>query len=216
MPPAQVLFRRAGVCDLQLFGRERDARDVGAAHLGQIEAKAAPARADVEHTVAAPDQQLGGEVTLLGQLGIVERGIRRLEIGAAILLVGVEEERIEPAVEIVMMSDVIPRPAAEIELPDVPRQIAQPPLQPSPVRHHFGLIEQDRQRVRNRAVLDHERAVHIGFAQREFGIEEDPPFGPAGRNRAATGFPVPSPQVNFAPLAAVNVIVPRRMNCPRK
>ena len=80
--------------------------------LGQIEAKAAPARTDVEHAVAAADQQLGGEVTLLGQLGIVEGGVRRLEIGAAILLVGVEEEGIEPPVEIVMMGDVVPRPAA--------------------------------------------------------------------------------------------------------
>ena len=62
--------------------------------------------------VAAPDQELGGEVTLLGELGIVESGVRGLEIGAAILLVGVEEEGIEPTVEIVMMGDVVPRPSA--------------------------------------------------------------------------------------------------------
>ena len=31
------------------------------------------------------------------------------------------------------------------------------------------------------------------------------------RKRAATGWPVPSPQLNFAPLAAVNVMAPRRM-----
>ena len=30
------------------------------------------------------------------------------------------------------------------------------------------------------------------------------------------GTPLPSPQVNFAPLAVVKIIVPRRMNCPRK
>src|ERR1700730_17925196 len=36
------------------------------------------------------------------------------------------------------------------------------------------------------------------------------------RNRTWTGSPVPSPQVNFAPLAVVNVIEPRRMNCWRK
>ena len=179
--PAQVPFAGAGVRDLQLFGRERDAGDVGAGHLGQIEAKAAPARTDVEHAVAASDQKLGGEVTLLGQLGIVEGGVRRLEIGAAILLVGVEEEGIEPPVEIVMMGDVVPRPAAPIELPGVPREIAHPPLQAAPARNHFGLIEQDGKRVRNRAVLDHERAVHIGFAERQFGIEEDAPLGLSGK-----------------------------------
>jgi hypothetical protein len=36
------------------------------------------------------------------------------------------------------------------------------------------------------------------------------------RNRTDTGRPVPSPQVKLAPLAAVNVIVPRRTNFPRK
>jgi hypothetical protein len=35
-------------------------------------------------------------------------------------------------------------------------------------------------------------------------------------NRADTGRPVPSPQVNLSPLAVVNVIVPRRMNWFRK
>ena len=161
-----------------MFRRQRDAGDVGAGHFGQIEAKAAPARADVEHAVAAPDQELGGKVALLGELGIVERRVRRFEIGAAILPVGVEEEGIEPPVEIVMMGDVVPRPAAPIELPDVPAEIAQPPLQPGPARHHFGLVEQDCERIRDRAVLDHERAVHIGFAKRQFGIEEDAALGP--------------------------------------
>ena len=36
------------------------------------------------------------------------------------------------------------------------------------------------------------------------------------RNRADTGWPVPSPQLNFAPLAVVKFIAPRRMNCCRK
>ena len=104
---AQLFLPGAGVRDLQLLGRERNAGNIGAGHLGQIEPKAAPARADVEHAVAAPDSELGGEVALLGQLGIIERGIRRLEIGAAILLVGVEEERIEPPVEVIMMRDIV-------------------------------------------------------------------------------------------------------------
>jgi hypothetical protein len=36
------------------------------------------------------------------------------------------------------------------------------------------------------------------------------------RNRAASGMPVPSPQVKMAPLAVVNVIEPRRINRLRK
>jgi len=49
-------------------------------------------------------------VASLGQLSVVERGVRTFEIGAAILLVAVEEQRIEPAVEIIVVRDVPPRP----------------------------------------------------------------------------------------------------------
>jgi hypothetical protein len=105
------------------------------------------------------------------------------------LLVGVEEEGIEPPVEVVVMGDVVSRPAAPIELPGVPAEIAQPPLQLGPTWEHFGLAEQDLQRVRDRAILDHECAVHVGFAERQFGIEQDPALGPfchkPRRHRAA-------------------------------
>jgi len=97
--------------------------------------------------LGAPDQQLGGEMTLLGELGIVKGLVRCLEIGAAILLVGIEEERIEPPVEIVVMRDIVFRAAARIELLGVPGQITQPPLQLGPTRQYFWLIHQDRQRV---------------------------------------------------------------------
>ena len=58
------------------------------------------------------DQQLGGEMALLGELRVVERLVRVLEIGAAILPVGVEEQRVEPPVEIVVMRDVAARARA--------------------------------------------------------------------------------------------------------
>ena len=78
-------------------------------HLGEIEAEPAPAGTDIEHAVARPDQELGRQMALLGELGVVERRIRRVEIGAAILPVGIEEQRVEPAVEIVMVGDVARR-----------------------------------------------------------------------------------------------------------
>ena len=119
-------------------------------------------------------------MALLGKLGIVKARIGRLEIGAAILFVGIEEERIEPAVEIVMARDIVPGAAARIELLGMPDQVSQPPLQLGPARQDFGLADQDRQRVRDRTLLDDECPVHIDFAQREFRIEQDPPFGVGG------------------------------------
>ena len=120
-------------------------------------------------------------MALLGELGIVERCVRRFEISATVLLVGIEEEGIEPPVEIVVARDIVFRTAARIELLDVPDQITQPPLQLGPARQYFGLIQQDRQRIRNRAVLDDESAFHVDFAQRKFRVEKNPAFGFGGQ-----------------------------------
>ena len=72
------------------------------------------------------------------------------------IVVGIEEEGVEPAIEIVMMRDVIKGSSAQIELPGMPDEIPQKPLQSGPARHYFGLIHQDRQCIRNRAILDDE------------------------------------------------------------
>ena len=106
---AQPLFRRALVGDVVLLLRQRDAGHVGAGHFGEIEPKPAPAAADIEHALSGLQQQLGGEVPLLGELGVVERLVGVFEIGAAVLPVGVEEQRIEPSVEIVVMRDILAR-----------------------------------------------------------------------------------------------------------
>src|SRR4029077_13838462 len=76
---------------LVLFLRQRNAGDLRAGDLGQLERQSAPAAADVEHLGAGRDPQLGGEVTLLCQLRVIKRLIEPLEIGAAILLVTIEE-----------------------------------------------------------------------------------------------------------------------------
>ena len=55
-------------------------------------------------------------MALLGKLGVVERLVGALEIAAAILPVGVEEQRIEPAVEIVVMRHIVARAPARVEL----------------------------------------------------------------------------------------------------
>ena len=60
--------------------------------LREIERHAAEAAADVEHRVPLVDQQLGRDMTLLGELRFFEALPGPLEIGARILPVGVEEE----------------------------------------------------------------------------------------------------------------------------
>ena len=75
------------------------------------------------------------------------------------------------------MGDIVFRAAARIELLGMPDQITQPPLQFGPTRQHLGLVQQDRQRVRNRAILDDKGAVHEDFTKPQFGVEENAAFG---------------------------------------
>ena len=75
----------------QLLGRERNAGHPRAACLREIQRQAAPAGTDVEHPLLRVDEQLRGEMALFCQLRVVERLIEALEIGAAVLPVGVED-----------------------------------------------------------------------------------------------------------------------------
>ena len=59
-------------------------------------------------------RELGREVTLLGKLGLVEVGDAVFPIGAGVLQVGVEEERIEPAIEVVVRMDVLLRDGSSV------------------------------------------------------------------------------------------------------
>ena len=132
MFPAQAALERPVLGALVLLLRQRDAGHPRAGNFRKIERQAAPAAADVEHLGAGLDAEFRREMALLGQLRVVERLVRRFEIGAAILLVAVEEEPVKPAVEVVVMRDVVARARSRIELLQAPEQIAQQPRQQSP------------------------------------------------------------------------------------
>ena len=74
--------------------------------VGEIERKAAPSAADIENTLTRLNEELGGDMALLGELRIGQALAWPLEIGAGVLPVGIEEEIIEAAVEIVVVRDV--------------------------------------------------------------------------------------------------------------
>src|ERR1700722_11792910 len=117
-------------------------------------------------------------MALLGELSIIERLVGRLEIGAAILLVGVKKEPVEPAVEIVVMRDIAPRTGPRVELLHTPEEVAaELQRQCPPRRGDVILPQQNGKQVRDRALVDDESAVHIGFAQSELRIEKDAALG---------------------------------------
>ena len=125
-------WQGALVRQLVLFFRQRHAGDVGATGFREIEAKAAPARADVENLHAGLDVELGGEMALLGQLRVFQRAVIGLEIGAGILPVAVEEEVVELARQIVMVGDVVLGLADRIVLVDALDQLAHANRRPWP------------------------------------------------------------------------------------
>jgi hypothetical protein len=120
-------------------------------------------------------------VALLGLLGVFERAVRRLEIGAGILPVAVEEELVDPAVDVVVMRHVAACKANRVALVQTAERDAKLKRElHAGGRLDGGCIGEDkRQEIIDRAPLDCQAAVHIGFADCEVGVEHQPEGGPA-------------------------------------
>ena len=88
----KAVLERAPTGHRVLFLRQRHAGHVDAELLAEEEAHAAPARADVEDAQTGFQQELGGDVVLLVDLGLLQRLVVGLEVGTGILAVAVEEE----------------------------------------------------------------------------------------------------------------------------
>ena len=119
----------------------------------------------------------------------------RFEIGAAILLVAVEEQRVEPAVEVVMVRDVAARARTRIELLQPPEQIAHGPRRPGPARRDRapGGTEPPARRQSSRA---RRRKCHPYRLRRASARDRAGPRAARLRvaKRTATGGPLPSPK----------------------
>jgi hypothetical protein len=124
------------------------------------------------------DEKLRRKVALLGKLSVVQRLLVGFEIGAAVLPVGIEEQRVKAVVEIVVVRCIASRSPARIELPDAAMEVADEPCQPRPPRQTFAaLTEYDGEDVGDRALFDDDAAVHIGFTELQRGIEQDATLG---------------------------------------
>ena len=82
-----------------------------------------------------------------------------------------------------MMRHIASCACPRIELVQASVQVAQKSLQPRPVRNLGVLAKANGEHVGDRALLDHESAVHVGFAKLKLGIEKNSPFG-AARDKA--------------------------------
>ena len=99
------------------------------------------------------------------------------EIGAGILPVAVQEEVVQLVRQIVVVRDVGLRPRDRIVLMEAPQQrLAEAPGAPERMLEGDPAADRaDVHEVVERALLDRQRAVHIGLADMEIGVEREAP-----------------------------------------
>ena len=119
---------------------------------------------------------------LLLELRLLERLVTDGEIGAGILPVVVQHQRIEACVEIVVMRDIALRAPGKVQLIQVPAQPANLLHQlferMAPAFHH---VEGEQVHHLEEIAIDRlDFAVHIGFPQRQRRIEEQAAFCAGG------------------------------------
>ena len=172
----------------QLLGRQGDPGHLGAEVLGQGHGEAAPARADVQRLHARLDQQLAADEGLLRRLGLFQRHVRTLEIGAGILHVGVEEPAIELVGDVVVVGDVLARGHAVVDLLDAPLQrLAEAAQGRAALGFAPAALAHDRQQLVDRALFEDDVAFHVAFAETQAGIGQPaqaPAVDPDGDRRS--------------------------------
>ena len=142
-------------------------------------AKAAPSASDVENLETGLEQQLGGNVLLLGKLRLLQRRVGVLKIGAGVLQVGIQEQPIDTIVDVVVVNRVAPRPPQGVVLKKRARDRAQDPqgiashTPPRPAE----VLDSEVQEIRDRALLDDDVAIHVKFAESQLGVDQDGALG---------------------------------------
>ena len=115
-------------------------------------------------------RELGGDMRLLVGLRLLEAVVGVGEVGAAVLLVVVEEEFVELVAEVVMVRDVACARASDCcgRSRRLSRSLA-PAKRVAPVALVLPAVGADDQleQVEDRPVLDDQPPVHIGFAKAE-------------------------------------------------
>ena len=170
----QALALRPGLRVGQLLRRQSDAGHVCLPDFRQVEREPAPARADVQDLLPWLEQQLGGDMPLLGQLRPLQVRLRLGKVGAGVLPVPVQEEVVEGAGEVVVVGDVVPGPGRSVGLQEAPLRHSKPFLPAvEPASGSVAKVAgQDLEQVVDAAALDGQGSIHEGLAQAEPWIEK--------------------------------------------
>ena len=115
---------------------------------------------------------------LLGDLRLLQRLVAAREVGAGVLPVAIEEQAVEPPVQVVVVRHVAPRAMRRVVLVDAAPRSRRGPLRSAGdgmalgVRHHVQRQHVDD--VVDAASVRHQPAVHVGLAHRQRRVEHQP------------------------------------------
>ncbi len=115
---------------------------------------------------------------LLGLLGLVEIRTRQ-EVGTRVLFIGVEEEIVDGAVDIVVVGDITLATPGWIELLDSAQPESETIEQPEPLGRlvRIEIAHRQVQEFIEITLLDQQATAHIGFTDRQLRIERDSTLG---------------------------------------
>src|ERR1019366_5550764 len=144
-----------------------------------------PAAADVEYRQAGPVQaELGGDGTLLG----LRRSFKRFgplgKISAGVLPIPIEEQAIQPSIQIIVVRDVPASTGSHIELIDRapnPGSRTPKPIDQRTIGIGPEIGEEHGEHVVDRAAEWDQATIHISFPDRQLGVQYQPPDCYAGR-----------------------------------
>ena len=125
----------------------------------------------------------------LASLRFLERVVGLLEVGAAVLLVGVEEQLVEPVIQIVVVSDVAAGAPRIVAADDAAREeaIATEEARRERALLILGVAQHKLEELVDGAALDDEATVHEQLADAQLGVENGGALG-AGVHEADADF----------------------------
>ena len=175
----------------QLLGRQRDAGDQRAVVPCQRQRQPTPAGADVEHRKPRTiETELRRDMPLLGELRLFQRFVAAREVGAGVLPVAIEEQTVEPPVQIIVVRDVAPRAMCGIVLVEAAPKHAERRAHAGDgmaggARHHVERQHLDH--VVEAASIRDPSAIHVGLAQPQHRVDDQAADRPCIVDRE-TGF----------------------------
>ena len=178
---------KAGICGglpciSELLFRQGDAghRDIVAAGC-QRTCQPAPAAADIQHTIALCEIQLGGKPCQFGDLRLIKAVFRCMEIAAGILAPGIQKTGKQLVCQVVMMRYIAAGSARQVQvpqpghaMPDCQRCTTAPVA--GPMRR---VLHQQRDKRFKTVFWYNKAAIHIGFAKSKVRLHHEPPQGAA-------------------------------------